>query len=60
MSCGGPICLWCEAADVGFPMPSLVYPNVYPAKVDDSEAKDWRGLWQGFRFRPRPPGIEGP
>jgi hypothetical protein len=30
MSFGGPICLWCEAADFGFPRAGLVYPSVYP------------------------------
>lgn len=26
------------------PMVSLVYPSVYPKKLDGSETKDWRGL----------------
>lgn len=52
MSFGGPICLWCEAADFGLPMASLVYPSVYPTKVDGSESKEWRGLRRVFRFRP--------
>lgn len=33
-------------------MVSLVYPSVYPTKVDGNENKDWRGPWQVFRFRP--------
>jgi hypothetical protein len=55
MSFGGPICLWCEAADLGFPMVSLVYPSVYPAKMDGGESKYWCGLWRFFRFRPSQP-----
>lgn len=54
MSFGGPICLWYGAADFGLPRPSLVYPSVYPAKVDNRETKDWRGLRRVFGFRPRP------
>jgi hypothetical protein len=33
-------------------MVSLVYPSVYPTKVD---GKDWRDLLRIFGFRPRPP-----
>jgi hypothetical protein len=60
VSFGGPICLWCEAADLGFPMASLVYPSAYPRVGRIGESECWRGLWKIFRFRPsweesRPP-----
>jgi len=43
---------WFEVTSTLQPMVSLVYPNVYPAKVDGSEGENWRGLWRLFRFRP--------
>lgn len=34
------------------PMVSLVFPSVYPTKMEGCESKDWRGLWTILRFRP--------
>jgi len=44
--------LWFEATFAVEPLVSLVYPNVYPTKVDCSESEGWRGLQRVFRFRP--------
>lgn len=52
MSFAGPLCLWCEFADFGFPKASLVYPSVYPRIGRIGESEWWRGLWRIFRFRP--------
>lgn len=44
---------WFEATLALRPMVSLVYPSVYPVKVDGGESKDWCGSGRVFRFRPR-------
>ena len=44
---------WFEATFALQPMVSLVYPSVYPTKVDGSESKGWCGQPGVFRFRPR-------
>ena len=41
-------------------MVSLVYPTVYPTKLDGNESKDWRGPGRVFGFRPRPPLFTRP
>ena len=34
---------WFEATFDAVRLVSLVYPSVYPTKMDDTEKKDWRG-----------------
>ena len=46
---------WLEDTCSLEPTVSLVYPSVYPAKVDGGEIEDGRGTRRVFGFRPRPP-----